>query len=157
MTTDELRDLVREVLRDALPEVVAGAGAGPGSPGAAEAATVAEAAEVVPVGTDAELAALVRRVATECADPQRREALAAGRVRFALDRAVRTSAGPSVASYGQVEPEAVLRVERGAVTERQVRDAARRGVSIVAARGVVVTPLARDRARTSGVDIEKEH
>ncbi|MFI5099218.1 MAG: hypothetical protein ACHQE5_01690 [Actinomycetes bacterium] len=51
----------------------------------------------------------------------------------------------------------VLRVERGAVTERHVREAGRTGARIVAARGVVLTPLARDRARSSGIDIEKEY
>lgn len=145
MTADELRALVREVLQDALPEAAA-----------ARATGSERTAEVVSVTTDAELTALVRRIATECADPQRREALAAGTVPYTLDRVVRASAGPGVISPGQDEPVARMRVERGAVTERQVREAALQGVAIVAARGVVVTPLARDRARTSGVDIERE-
>lgn len=49
------------------------------------------------------------------------------------------------------------RVERGAVTEAMVRDAARAGERLVLGRGAILTPLARDRARASGVEIEKEH
>ena len=48
------------------------------------------------------------------------------------------------------------RVERGAVTEAMVSQAARAGERLVLGRGAVLTPLARDRARASGVRIEKE-
>ena len=68
--------------------------------------------------------------------------------RSAVPRAGRhRSAGP---------PVPVRRIERGAVTERVVRDAARAGERLVLGRGAVLTPLARDRARSSGVEIEKE-
>ena len=137
MNGDELRALVREVLRDALP------GTWPAAGGATDATEVTE----VTVSTDAELSALVRRIATDCADEQRRADLASGRAGYRLATA---RAEPVVPEGGPI------RVERGALTERHVREAARAGTSIVAARGVVVTPLARDRARTSGVDIERE-
>jgi hypothetical protein len=42
------------------------------------------------------------------------------------------------------------------VTEAMIRDAARNGQRLVLGRGAVLTPLARDRARASGVAIEKE-
>ena len=50
----------------------------------------------------------------------------------------------------------VRRVESGAVTEALVRDAARAGERLVLGRAAVLTPLARDRARASGVEIVKE-
>jgi hypothetical protein len=50
----------------------------------------------------------------------------------------------------------VRRIERGAVTEAVVTAAARAGERLVLGRGAVLTPLARDRARASGVPIEKE-
>jgi len=50
----------------------------------------------------------------------------------------------------------VRRIERGAVTEVVVMAAARAGERLVLGRGAVLTPLARDRARASGVPIEKE-
>jgi hypothetical protein len=145
--SDELRALVREVLRDALPAATAAA--------AAAAAATGE-AEVVQLASDADLAAFVRRVATECADPQRREDLASGRATYTLLNSaepVRVSQGHDPVSPGPAEP---VRVERGAVTERHVRQAAQAGTSVVAAAGVVVTPLALDRARSTGVDIKRE-
>ena len=50
----------------------------------------------------------------------------------------------------------VRRIERGAVTEAVIAAAARAGERLVLGRGAVLTPLARDRARASGVQIEKE-
>jgi len=48
------------------------------------------------------------------------------------------------------------RIERGAVTEKLVRAAARAGERLVLGPGAVLTPLARDLARVSGVEISKE-
>jgi hypothetical protein len=50
----------------------------------------------------------------------------------------------------------VHRIERGAVTEAMINRAAQAGERLVLGRGAVLTPLARDRARASGVQIEKE-
>ncbi len=47
-------------------------------------------------------------------------------------------------------------MESGAVTEALVKQAARAGERLVLGRGAVLTPLARDRARASGVEIVKE-
>jgi pyruvate/2-oxoglutarate dehydrogenase complex dihydrolipoamide acyltransferase (E2) component len=49
----------------------------------------------------------------------------------------------------------VRRIERGAVTEAVVRDAARDGVRLLLGRRAVLTPLARDLSRTLGVDVER--
>ncbi len=143
---DDLRALVREVLLEALPDAQA---TEPALPPADPAEPALE--RWVVVGSDDDLDELVRTVARECADPQRREALATGRLRYRL------SPGPDGSGEADEAGGPVLRVERGAVTERHVREASRTGARIVAARGVVLTPLARDRARSSGVDIEKEY
>jgi hypothetical protein len=52
---------------------------------------------------------------------------------------------------------AVVRVERGAVTERAVRRAAADKARLVLGPRAVLTPLARDTARSLGVDVEREH
>jgi hypothetical protein len=52
-------------------------------------------------------------------------------------------------------PQAVRRIERGAVTEAVVRQAARDGVGLVLGRRAVLTPLGRDLSRTLGVDVER--
>jgi hypothetical protein len=49
-----------------------------------------------------------------------------------------------------------MRIEKGAVTERVVREAKAAGARLVLAPGAVLTPLARDKAKALGVQIEKE-
>ena len=144
-STDELRAAVRAVLRDVLPaEVLSGA------------ATLGGAVtpEHVSVRTDADLDALVRRVAGLCEDPARRAALREGRHGFRL-----ASASPEHSRglrEAAVHAGGVVRVERGAVTERTVARAAADGARLVIGRKAVLTPLARDKARNLGVEIEKE-
>ena len=50
----------------------------------------------------------------------------------------------------------VVRVARGAVTERTIKKAAEAGGRLVLGPGAVLTPLARERARALGIDIERE-
>jgi hypothetical protein len=151
---DELRSLVREVIRDLLPH---------GLPDT----------ETVNLSTDADLAAFVSRLLD--LDPDEREAVRSGRKRFRLvpttapvPPATPVQATPVQAAPAQVSAPAapakaapapagaVRRIERGAVTERTVEAAARAGERLVLGRGAVLTPLARDRARSGGVEIERE-
>ena len=139
VSSDELRAAVRAVLQEVLPgDVLRGGGTGAGG-------------EVV-IRDDTDLDALVRRVAEACRDPAQRAALAAGRHSYRLAGAPREPA--------RVAPPAAdadaLRVERGAVTERTVTRAAAQGSRLVLGRRAVLTPLARDRARSLGVAVEKE-
>jgi len=142
--SEELRALVREVIRDVLPQGLA-------------------VTETVNLSTDEDLAAFVKRLLD--LDPGQREELRSGRKRFRLA----SPQAPSVpAGAGQVGaghsngaeragPSApVRRIERGAVPEAVIAAAARAGERLVLGRGAVLTPLARDRARASGVQIEKE-
>jgi hypothetical protein len=158
---DELRELIREVIRDVLPK---------GLP----------VTETVDLSTDQDLSAFVARLLD--LDPEARADLRAGRKRFRLA----APQSPHDQPPPQVPPVAVLppmsvpsappvthgtngltavngsadpparRIERGAVTERVVRDAARAGERLVLGPGAVLTPLARDRARASGVEISRE-
>jgi hypothetical protein len=135
---EELRALVREVIRDVLPN---------GLP----------AIETVNLSTDEDLASFVKRLLD--LDPGQREELRSGRKRFrlatvALTPAAPPSPSPSPGAGPGASP--VRRIERGAVTEAMINQAARAGERLVLGRGAVLTPLARDRARASGVQIEKE-
>jgi hypothetical protein len=143
---EELRALVREVIRDVLPN---------GLP----------ATETVNLSTDDELAAFVKRLLD--LDPDQREELRSGRKRFRLPDTGSVTPAPAgavpisrpMSGHGAErsgESTPVRRIERGAVTEAAVRAAARAGERLVLGRGAVLTPLARDRARASGVQIEKE-
>jgi len=64
------------------------------------------------------------------------------------------AATPTTASSSPADT--TVRIERGAVTERAVVAAAKAGRRIVLGPRAVVTPLARDKARTLGVALEKE-
>ena len=130
---EELRALVREVIRDVLPQGLA-------------------VTETVNLSTDQDLAAFVNRLLD--VDPDQREELRSGRKRFRLAASVPAGSVNGAERAGESTP--VRRIERGAVTEAVVTAAARAGERIVLGRGAVLTPLARDRARASGVPIEKE-
>jgi hypothetical protein len=158
---DELRELIREVIRDVLPK---------GLP----------VTETVNLSTDQDLSAFVARLLD--LDPEARADLSAGRKRFRLAAPqspddppppqVPQAAVPSPIPVPSAPPVAhgangltavngsggppARRVERGAVTERVVRDAARAGERLVLGPGAVLTPLARDRARACGVEISRE-
>jgi hypothetical protein len=142
LSADELRAAVRAVLRDVLPDGLV-----------ADAATPTGGTEDVVLSTDADLTAFVRRVAALCEDPARRAALQDGRHGFRLAQGGRGS--ETVAQRPPQQP-AVVRIDRGAVTERAVQKAAADGARLLLGPGAVLTPLARDKARSLGVEIEKE-
>jgi hypothetical protein len=104
--------------------------------------------ETVSVRTDRELAAFVTRLLRLAENPRRREDLRTGRLRFRL--------APGGAAGASASARPTRRVDKGAVTEATVRDAARAGARLVLGPRAVLTPLARDRARAAGVEIEKE-
>ncbi len=101
------------------------------------------------VRTDQELAAFVTRLLQLAENPRRRDDLRTGAARFRL------APGGAAGRTGR-SARPVHRIEKGAVTEAAVRDAARAGARLVLGPRAVLTPLARDRARAAGVEIEKE-
>lgn len=102
--------------------------------------------EWVTLDSDEDLDRFVRSLVTRFENPRDRMAIRAGRLRFALRRAA-GAAGPGGGG---------LSVESGAVTERTVNEAAAAGARLVLGPRAVLTPLARERARTLGVQIERE-
>jgi len=158
----------REILRELLQEALAGPngnGATPQVPappvaavlrpstwtappaggeliGGAAAPAPAAGAEFVSLESDADLDRFVRALLARFENLHEREAIRAGRLRFTLR--------PGATAPG------VLRVERGAVTERKVDEAAKAGARLVLGPRAVLTPLAREKARAKGIDIERE-
>ena len=136
---EELRALVREVIRDVMPQGLA-------------------VTETVNLSTDEDLAVFVKRLLD--LDPAQREELRSGCKRFRLAspqaRSVPAGAGQGNGAERAGPSAPVRHIERGAVTEAVIAAAARAGERLVLGRGAVLTPLARDRARASGVQIEKE-
>lgn len=143
---DQLRLLVRELLREVVPsvlgDVTGSAGAPPGH----------GTAEAVRVGTDAELERFVRRLLVLFDDPAERAALRDGRRRFTL--AAPPAPGPTDSAGSRPQPH---RITAAAVTERQVDAAARAGATVLLLpHRAVLTPLARDRIRALGLTVERE-
>ncbi|WP_233152634.1 hypothetical protein, partial [Mycobacterium sp. NS-7484] len=99
--------------------------------------------ETVQLTNDKDLDSFVRKLLRLFESPKTRADLKAGRLSFRL--AGTASAG----GRGTVH-----RIEAGAVTERQIADLA--GGTLVLGRKAVLTPLAREKARTLGITIEKE-
>ena len=104
--------------------------------------------ESVSLGSDEDLDRFVRTLLARFENPLDRTAIRDGRLRFALRRpgaAVESGAGSGI-----------VRVDRGAVTERKVEEAAKAGARLVLGPGAVLTPLAREKARARGIEIERE-
>ena len=152
--SDAARDLLRELLAEALadgngqpaivpPPPVASVHrpstwSQPAAPGEVIGDRPAAAHDVVAVtiASDADLDRFVRSVLDHA------DAIRQGRLRFTL------GAGTS--------PAGAMRVAHGAVTERTIKKAADAGGRLVLGPGAVLTPLAREKARALGVDIERE-
>ena len=145
-----MSDDAREILRELLAEALAGTNGNgvtlqvPPPPVAAvhRPATweaPAGGVERVSLAGDDDLNRFVRDLLTR-AD---REAILAGRVRFTLGEAT-------------APPADATRIEGGAVTERTVAAAAKAGGRLVLGPRAVLTPLAREKARALGIEIERE-
>ena len=92
------------------------------------------------LGGDDDLNRFVRDLLTR---PDR-DAILAGHVRFTLGAAATAARSES------------MKIERGAVTERAVAAAAKAGGRLVLGPRAVLTPLAREKARALGLEIERE-
>jgi hypothetical protein len=104
--------------------------------------------EDVVVRDDRDLRAFAERLLALYENPENRRDVRNGQLRFRL------AGGAPQPAAAAAEP--VERIERGAVTERHVKRAAESGSRLVLGRSAVLTPLAREKARTLGVPVEKE-
>jgi hypothetical protein len=163
-----MSDAAREILRELLAEALAGTngnGVTPQVPPAPVAAVHRPSTWAAPEGgvervtlaTDDDLDRFVRDV---LARPDR-EAILAGRVRFTLGGAAGTGGGGGAGAGAGGGPDGpapagATHVPRGAVTERTVAAAAKAGGRLVLGPRAVLTPLAREKARALGIEIERE-
>ena len=174
---DDAREMLRDLLREALAggnghrsEPSGGVPAVPAPPVAAvlrpstwsrppaDGEVVGGAAadrrtEVVTIDSDDDLQRFVGALVARLESPAERSAIRAGTVRFTLRRSGARAAGAAPAGRG---PGGAVRVDRGAVTERKVEEAAKAGARLVIGPAAVLTPLAREKARAKGIEIERE-
>ncbi|WFR72863.1 hypothetical protein P9209_02885 [Prescottella defluvii] len=164
----EIRQMVRDVVREVVGDLKSKPSASPApAPAAApapatrpEPSTFADQIGAAPTGPrsaagrkrvesvrikdDADLSSFVRSLLGLFENPKSRADIRAGRLSFRLVGAAGVAAG------------AVTRIDKGAVTERQIAAVAESGGRLVLAPGAILTPLAREKARAMGVEIEKE-
>ncbi len=136
---DQLRALVREVVRDAVSGIRS-----VDQPTGHLVADEKARTDAVRITTDTELAAFVRQLLRLFENPKTRADLRNGRLTFRL------------AGGGGTGQAATHRIESGAVTERHVADMADSGGVLVLGRKAVLTPLGREKARALGITIRKE-
>jgi len=143
-----LRSLVREALRDALGGAngasdIAKALAGRVTPTQKPAQVV----EMVSLTTDTDMNSFVHRILDLAADAKTLSALRSGELVFQLTESSKANIADNSGT---------TRIEKGAVTESTIRKAAESGSTLILGRKVVVTSLARDKARDLGVTIVRE-
>ncbi len=131
-TSNELRGLVREVLRETLVSR--------GAP--------AHGVETVSVSSEAELQAFVSRLASLGVI----EAVRAGKLRFELSRSA--TARPTATAMAFASSTAVAEVVEGVVGEQRIESFAGKGTLILGPTAVL-TPLARDKLRKLGLKVER--
>ena len=131
---NELRALIRDVIAT---ELAAAKGSAPAVP-----------EHRVRIASDADLAAFAKHVLTLANDPTVRSAIASGSYRFKLETG---GGGPSV-----VPPAGTpTRIEKGVVTETMLNKLPKGTTRLQIGAGVSVTPLARDKASSLGITIER--
>lgn len=152
---EAVADMVTASVRDALTGVTDATAGAPttrpvstpvSAPAARPAPPGRSRVEDVRMSCDGDLNAFARHLLELFENPKNRQDLRTGRHRFRF--------APGQGSGTRATR--ARRVERGAVTERQIIAAAEAGESLLLARPAVLTPLAREKARALGVHVEKE-
>ncbi|HVZ00582.1 MAG TPA: hypothetical protein VHA35_13825 [Dongiaceae bacterium] len=135
---NELRALIRDVISTELAAVKA------------ERAPQAPAAEHrVRIASDADLAAFARQVLALAGDANVQKKIAAGTYPFRLDGASGAAPGSMPSSGG------AARIDKGVVTEGALLKLPRGTRRLQIGAEVSVTPLARDKASSLGITIER--
>lgn len=158
---EELRALVRQALREAL-----GDAAGNSAPPAVAQGLVGEmraqlgrsapARITVTVGSDADLDRFARDVVHAAEHQDLKAALMAGNVRFALSTNQPQAARQTPRPTGNPEPKGTFHMTSGVLTESKIAELAATNARIIVGTGVVLTPLARDRAREVKVELVRQ-
>src|SRR3954462_1366406 len=133
---NELRALIRDVIATELA-----AAKGNAAPAAGE--------HRVRIAKDADLAAFARQVLSLADDPAVRGTIASGSYRFKLEGGATTSAAPGPSGSSSA------RIDKGVVTETYLLKLPKGTQRLQVAVGVSVTPLARDKASSLGITIER--
>ena len=150
LSSSELRQLVREALREVLPAVGPASGAGGSLVSRLRAALSGQGPARIDVAmtNDADLGNFARNVAQAAEHEDLKAAIVSGQIGFALARN-RTQTDTPMTKVQH-------RIDKGVVTEIMVSEIGKANGRLVIGKGVVVTPLARDRAREVKLEIVRD-
>ncbi|GAB2175025.1 hypothetical protein [Dongia sp. agr-C8] len=135
----ELRALIRDVIATEIAAVKRDAAPVKAAP----------AEHRVRIANDADLAAFARQVLSLAGDPATRSAIANGSYRFTLEGGAATAPMPAAPAS------ASSRIEKGVVTETLLLKLPKGTKRLQVGAQVSVTPLARDKASSLGITIER--
>lgn len=150
---DEIRRMVRAMLKEVLPEAVRAGKLPAGGAGLEDkirkAAKGGGEAVGVAMAASADLQGFARALAEACRDGAVRDRIAGGKVNFQL------AGAPSAARLGS-RPGGSIELEKGVVNEVKIASLAKDYDKVIIGGGVVLTPLARDKARQAGLEIVRK-
>lgn len=141
----ELRALVRQMIREAVPQLSAGS----------------TGVRSVRIANDDDLQSFVMQLVSMLDDPARGAEVRSGALRFRLDPAPTSMHGAAPKPDIAVPEAAIgagpsLQIDKGAITEKVVARAAAAGARrIIAGPRAVITPLAREQMRKSEITLER--
>jgi hypothetical protein len=138
---NELRALIRDVIAAEIAAVKRDAAPAASAP----------AEHRVRIAGDADLAAFAKQVLSLANDPATRNAIANGSYRFRLEGGS-SGALPAANTSARIDP---VRIERGVVTETMLLKLPKGTKRLQVGASVSVTPLARDKASSLGITIER--
>ena len=148
ISSEEIRKLVREVLKDALPAIKAAPVAADGLVQRIRAALAGAKRVEIAITHDGDLNSFARDLVAAAEQADLREAVKTGKVTFTLARyGSAVHAAPARPAH---------RIDKGLVTEMMVTEIGRSANRIVVGKGVVVTPLGRDKARELKIEIVRD-
>jgi hypothetical protein len=142
---NELRALIRDVIAAEIAAVKRDAAPAASAP----------AEHRVRIAGDADLAAFAKQVLSLANDPATRNAIANGSYRFKLEggsSGAPTVSAPAANTSARIDP---VRIERGVVTETMLLKLPKGTKRLQVGASVSVTPLARDKANSLGITIER--
>jgi hypothetical protein len=137
---NELRALIRDVIATELVAVKAERGAPPGG---------VPAEHRVRIASDADLAAFAKQVLALAADPNVQRKIASGAYPFKLE------GGQGAAPQAAPSSGSSARIDKGVVTESALIKLPRGTKRLQIGAEISVTPLARDKASSLGITIER--
>lgn len=143
VSSEQLRQLVREVLRDVLPSL---------------GATKAPESEQVSLRNDAEVAAFVQRLIVLLDHPAHACAVRNGSHRFVLSKTAPTGTGAASVNTSASPASGALSdmtLKEGLLTEAKMNQFKGTVGRLLLDTAVVITPGARDRARQLGITMER--